>query len=157
KRAGPTSPVRACPRPMKLTARVAYKSMNRAQEQNLAQANGYIAELKVQIVRERVIVKYALEASTGVISGPSNAGYSYQIQITEKEYRGVAYVGLAALGMRLSLHVLPPPSVSAAQSMSASLIKTLFEGLDASLGLRIVCEPHQHTDGAHAKLLCIRR
>src|SRR5499427_8779038 len=35
--------------------------------------------------------------------------------------------------------------------------KTLFEGLDASLGLRIVCEPHQHPDGAHAKLLCIRR
>ena len=46
---------------MKLTARVAYKSMNRAQEQNLAQANGHIAELKVQIVRQRVIIKYALD------------------------------------------------------------------------------------------------
>ena len=35
--------------------------MNRAREQNLAQANGHIAELKVQIVRQRVIVKYALD------------------------------------------------------------------------------------------------
>ena len=47
---------------MKLTARVACKSMDRAQEQQyLAQANGHIAELKVQIVRQRVIVKYALD------------------------------------------------------------------------------------------------
>ena len=36
--------------------------MNRAQEQrHLAQANGHIAELKVQIVRQRAIVKYALD------------------------------------------------------------------------------------------------
>ena len=34
--------------------------MNRAQE-HLAQANGHIVELKVQIVRQRVIVKYALD------------------------------------------------------------------------------------------------
>jgi hypothetical protein len=34
--------------------------MSRAQE-HLAQANGQIAELKVQIVRQRVIVKYALD------------------------------------------------------------------------------------------------
>src|SRR5215831_4583062 len=54
--------IRACPRPMKLTARVACKSMNCAQEQkHLAQANGHIAELTVQIVRQRVIVKYALD------------------------------------------------------------------------------------------------
>jgi tRNA isopentenyl-2-thiomethyl-A-37 hydroxylase MiaE len=47
---------------MKLTARVACKSMDRAQEQqHLVQANGHIAELKVQIVRQRVIVKYALD------------------------------------------------------------------------------------------------
>ena len=47
---------------MKLTARVACKSMDRAQEQQyLAQANGHIAELKVQIVRQRVIIKYALD------------------------------------------------------------------------------------------------
>ena len=47
---------------VKLTARVACKSMNCAQEQkHLAQANGHIAELKVQIVRQRVIVKYALD------------------------------------------------------------------------------------------------
>src|SRR5262245_31775443 len=47
---------------MKLTARVACKSIDRAQEQQyLAQANGHIAELKVQIVRQRVIVKYALD------------------------------------------------------------------------------------------------
>jgi hypothetical protein len=36
--------------------------MNRAQEQrHLAQANGHIAELKVQIVRQRAIVKYTLD------------------------------------------------------------------------------------------------
>ena len=40
--------------------------MNRAQE-HLAQANGHIAELTVQIVRQRVIVKYALD--TGQRSG----------------------------------------------------------------------------------------
>ena len=34
--------------------------MNRAQE-HLAQANGHIAELTVQIVRQRVIVKHALD------------------------------------------------------------------------------------------------
>jgi hypothetical protein len=42
--------------------------MNRDQEQrHLAQANGHIAELKVQIVRQRAIVKYALD--TGQASG----------------------------------------------------------------------------------------
>jgi hypothetical protein len=42
--------------------------MNRDQEQrHLAQANGHIAELKVQIVRQRAIVKYALD--TGQPSG----------------------------------------------------------------------------------------
>jgi hypothetical protein len=47
---------------VKLTAMGACKSMNRAQEQkHLAQANGHIAELKVQIVRQRAIVKYALD------------------------------------------------------------------------------------------------
>ena len=45
---------------MELTGRAACKSMSRAQE-HLAQANGQIAELKVQIVRQRVIVKYALD------------------------------------------------------------------------------------------------
>jgi hypothetical protein len=45
---------------MKLTGRAACKSMGRAQE-HLAQANGHIAELKVQIVRQRVIVKYTLD------------------------------------------------------------------------------------------------
>jgi hypothetical protein len=34
--------------------------MSRAQD-HLAQANGQIAELKVQIVRQRVIIKYALD------------------------------------------------------------------------------------------------
>jgi hypothetical protein len=34
--------------------------MSRAQE-HLAQANGQIAELKVEIVRQRAIVKYALD------------------------------------------------------------------------------------------------
>jgi hypothetical protein len=36
--------------------------MNPAQEQkHLAQANGHIADLKVQIVRQRVMVKYTLD------------------------------------------------------------------------------------------------
>ena len=34
--------------------------MNRVQE-HLAQANGHLAQLTVQIVRQRVIVKYALD------------------------------------------------------------------------------------------------
>jgi hypothetical protein len=34
--------------------------LNRAQEKHLAQANRHIAELTVQIVRQRVIVKHAL-------------------------------------------------------------------------------------------------
>ena len=34
--------------------------MNRVQE-HLAQANGHLAELAVQIARQRVIVKYALD------------------------------------------------------------------------------------------------
>ena len=78
KRAGPSLHLhdkRARPRPclltslqveMKLTGRAACKSMSRAQE-HLAQANGHIAELKVRIVRQRVIVKYALD--TGQRSG----------------------------------------------------------------------------------------
>jgi hypothetical protein len=45
---------------MELTGRTACKSMSRAQE-HLAQANGHIAELKVRIVRQRVIAKYALD------------------------------------------------------------------------------------------------
>jgi hypothetical protein len=45
---------------VKLPARVACKSMNRAQK-HLAQANWHIAELTVQIVRQRVIVKHALD------------------------------------------------------------------------------------------------
>ena len=45
---------------MGLTGRAACKSMSRAEE-HLAQANGHIAELKVRIVRQRVIVKYALD------------------------------------------------------------------------------------------------
>ena len=43
-----------------LTARVRAKSMNHARKY-LAQANRHIAELTVQIVRQRVIVKYALD------------------------------------------------------------------------------------------------
>jgi hypothetical protein len=54
-------PARALsPNEMKLTGRAACKSMSRAQE-HLAQANGHIAALKVQIVRQRVIVKYTLD------------------------------------------------------------------------------------------------
>jgi hypothetical protein len=48
---------------VKLPARVACKSMNRVQERkhHLALANRQIAELTVQIVRQRVTVKYALD------------------------------------------------------------------------------------------------
>jgi len=48
---------------VKLPARVACKSMNRVQEQkhHLALANRHIAELTVQIVRQRIIVKQALD------------------------------------------------------------------------------------------------
>jgi len=48
---------------VKLPARVACKSMNRVQEQkhHLALANRQIAELTVQIVRQRIIVKQALD------------------------------------------------------------------------------------------------
>jgi len=46
---------------VKLPARVARKSMNRVQKQkHLAQANRHIAELAVQLARQRVIVKQAL-------------------------------------------------------------------------------------------------
>ena len=38
----------------------------------------------------------------------------------------------------------------------ALAFKTFFERLDASLGLRVVCEAHQHPNGTHAKLLRIR-
>src|SRR5262249_26030077 len=62
--AGRPSPpmIRACPRPMKLTARVACKSMNRAgEQQHLDQAYRHIAELKAHIVRQRVLLKDALD------------------------------------------------------------------------------------------------
>src|ERR1700746_2947030 len=45
---------------VKLTARGACKSMNHAQKY-LAQANRHIAELAVQIARQRVIVRQALD------------------------------------------------------------------------------------------------
>jgi hypothetical protein len=45
---------------VKLPARVACKSMNHAQKY-LAQANRHIAELHVQIVRQRVIIKDVLD------------------------------------------------------------------------------------------------
>jgi hypothetical protein len=47
---------------LKLPATVACKSMNRVQKQkHLAHANRHIAELAVQILRQRVIVKHALD------------------------------------------------------------------------------------------------
>jgi hypothetical protein len=49
---------------VKLPARVAYKSMNDAQKY-LAQANRQIAELTVQLARQRVIVRHALETGQG--------------------------------------------------------------------------------------------
>ena len=44
---------------VKLPARVACKSMDR--QKHLAEANRHIAELMIQIVRQRAIVKYALD------------------------------------------------------------------------------------------------
>jgi hypothetical protein len=44
---------------VKLPARVACKSMDR--QKHLAEANRHIAELTIQIVRQRAIVKYALD------------------------------------------------------------------------------------------------
>jgi hypothetical protein len=49
---------------VKLTARVACKSMNHAQKY-LAQANRQIAELAVQIACQRAIVKHALDTGQG--------------------------------------------------------------------------------------------
>ena len=54
--------------------------MNRVQE-HLAQANGHIAELTVQIVRQRVIVKYALD--TGY---PSGMAESMLLALEESHY-----------------------------------------------------------------------
>src|SRR5262249_44092136 len=48
----------------KLTARMRAKSMNHAQKY-LAQANRQIAELAVQIARQRVIVRHALDTCQG--------------------------------------------------------------------------------------------
>src|SRR5262249_17311285 len=59
--------------------------------------------------------------------------------------RGVAF-GVAVLDAK----VLP--------ERPALAFKTFFEGLNASLSLRIICEAHYHPDGAHAnRLLRIRR
>ena|SRR5262245_55282771 len=67
--APPSTMIRACPRPMspneppsrdEADQEGCCKPMSRVQE-HLAQANGQIAELKVQIVRQRAIVKYALD------------------------------------------------------------------------------------------------
>src|SRR5262249_46122428 len=49
---------------VKLPARVACKSMNHAQKY-LAQANRQIAELAVQLARQRVIVRHALDTGQG--------------------------------------------------------------------------------------------
>jgi hypothetical protein len=48
---------------VKLPARVACKSMDR--QKQLAEANRHIAELMVQIVRQRVIVEHALDTGQG--------------------------------------------------------------------------------------------
>ena len=58
--------------------------MNRAQE-HLAQANGHIAELTVQIVRQRVIVKYALDTGQrSEIVGPLLNALEGSLRIFEK-------------------------------------------------------------------------
>jgi hypothetical protein len=49
---------------VKLPARVACKSMNHAQKY-LSQANRQIAELMVQLARQRVIVRHALDTGQG--------------------------------------------------------------------------------------------
>ena len=55
---------------VKLSARVACKSMNHAQKY-LAQANRQIAELTVQIAAQRVIVRRALDTGQGSEMGES--------------------------------------------------------------------------------------
>jgi hypothetical protein len=63
---------------VKLAARVACKSMNGVQEQkhHLALANRQCAELAVQIVRQRVIVKHALDTGQRSEMAESLAHYS---------------------------------------------------------------------------------
>src|SRR5262245_10627569 len=58
---------------VKLPARVACKSMDR--QKHLAEANRHIAELTIQIVRQRAIVKYALD-TPAVRDGGVTAPYA---------------------------------------------------------------------------------
>src|SRR5204863_4863224 len=62
---------------------------------------------------------------------------------------------LHARGVAFGIAVLDTQVVADRPALSS---KTMFERLDASLGLRIVCEAHQCPDGAQAnRLLRIRR
>ena len=84
--------------------------MNRAQE-HLAQANGHIAELTVQIVRQRVIVKYALDTGQrSEIVEPLLNALEGSLHIFEK-HRGTDPCSVAASTLRVggSSKRLNPP------------------------------------------------
>jgi len=66
-----------------------------------------------------------------------------------------ALLALHARGVAFGIAVLDAQVLAEGPALD---FETLFEGLDASLGLRIACEAHQRPDGAHAnRLLRIRR
>src|SRR2546429_2853389 len=83
---------------------------------------------------------------TGVLWPRMHSGLSSTQLLRERLHaRGVAF-GIAVLDTQV---LAEGPALD---------FETLFERLDASLGLGIVCEAHQHSDGAHAnRLLRIRR
>src|SRR5262245_34820271 len=62
---------------------------------------------------------------------------------------------LHARGVAFGIAVLDAKVLAEGPALS---FETLFEGLDASLGRRIICEANQHPDGAHTnRLLRFRR
>jgi hypothetical protein len=61
---------------------------------------------------------------------------------------------LHARGVAFGIAVLDAKVLAEGPSLA---FETFFEGVGASLGPRIVCEANQHPEGAHAKLLRIRR
>src|SRR6516165_11377449 len=65
-----------------------------------------------------------------------------------------ALLALHARGVAFGIAVLDAKILAEGPALD---FETLFERLDASLGLGIVCEAHQQPDGTHAKLLRFRR
>jgi hypothetical protein len=87
--------------------------MNRAQEQrHLAQANGHIAELKVQIVRQRAIVKYALD------TGQQSEMAESMLLALEDSLGAFEKHRIFLLGCNGSSSVPPPGDATAGRSLS---------------------------------------